>query len=166
MKKIFLLLFLFSIATGIKSQSCIGCTFNVTNSDTSSVVLGPGETLCIDSTGIFAGKITLSGGAVCNNGVFSPGSLIFNSGTLTNNGNVSLLSNLTLTSSTTINNTLGSVTNLKTLVLNTGSSITNNGVLNISQSLQNNGSIVNNCVVNCPLITGSGSLLNNAIINN
>ena len=155
-----LLLFSLFFTSTSKAQTCNTCTVHITGNDTSSYTISTGQTLCIDSGYAFTKNITLNGGNICISGVFSPTSFTNNGGTLTINPNavfiyqadlnlgalqitlseksvLNVLGKLTLDNTSKINNK-GSINTSNNIVLNTGSTLENNGVLNYT-SLENNG---------------------------
>lgn len=148
------------------AQTCDSCTFRVSGIDTASYVLAPGKTLCIDSNGVVKGTIKLTGGTLCNNGLFKPASFTCSSGAVNNNSSITLANNVTLTSAVSWNNNAGSILNLFGSLVISGATLNNNGVLNIDQNLQvTSGVFINLNVVNCNTFVRGGSITNNGIIN-
>lgn len=165
-KLIFLLAFIALGANLSKAQICGTCTVNITGYDTLVYSLNTGQTFCIDTTGHFAGTIIINGGTVCNKGFFNPGTITFNSGTIDNYGNTSIVSSLTLSNNKIINNKPDAVTNLTGALTLSGGSFTNNGIINISQNVTNTSGTLNNTgILNCIQITGSNTLTNTGVIN-
>jgi len=66
-------------------QTCTSCTYVIDGVDNSTLSLSGGEVICITTSGEFTGKINRYSGSglvqICNEGVFSPSQINFNSGT-------------------------------------------------------------------------------------
>lgn len=160
---IVLLVFLF-----IKSnaQSCSTCTLHVSGVDSSSYTINTGQSLCIDSSGVFYGTITINGGLVCNNGIFNPSTINFVGGTVSNNSNASFSAAITFSTNALINNSSTGILNFNNGITMSGGALTNNGILNVNQNITNSsGSITNTSIINCETMSGAGSLTNSGIIN-
>jgi len=150
----------------LNAQSCGTCTINITGYDTLAYTVNVGQTICIDTTGNFQGKITLNGGTVCNKGLCLPSQFNFNSGTFSNYGNATILEAVTLGANKTVHNQLGATLNLgSTLILN-GGSLTNNGITNVGSSFTNSsGSVTNTGILNCTSLNGNNTINNSGVIN-
>ncbi len=68
------------------AQNCQTCKYTIIGTDTTTLVLDSGKTLCVAPTGIVTGKIILNGGVVCNSGVFHPAEFIYIHGDFENYG--------------------------------------------------------------------------------
>ena len=159
------LLFLLTI-NSLKAQNCGTCSISINNSDTSSLVLSSGQTLCIDTMGYFSGSITLNGGTICNKGFFKPVSFTFNSGTLNNLANSSFDGNTTISSGKTITNQPGAILSIIGSLTISGGTYSNDGISNIDTTINNNsGSFSNSSIINCTQLTGSNTFVNTGIIN-
>jgi hypothetical protein len=167
MKKLFFVLtFSFLGSFLMKGQSCGTCSINITGLDSSSYTLSGGQTLCIDSTGVFKGLITVNGGTICNNGVFLPKVLTFNSGLINNNSTATIKSATSLGNGQTINNQPGAILGVSGNLSLSGGILNNDGILNISGNINNSsGSFSNSSIINCILLTGTNTMSNTGVIN-
>jgi hypothetical protein len=152
--------------TQAKAQTCNTCTQVIVGIDTSTINLGTGQTLCIDSTAIFKGNIVINGGTLCNNGVFSPKSCALNAGTINNSASFSVDGAYTLNANISLVNNSGAIISIGTNLTLGGASITNDGILNVSTALNaSSGTFTNNSIINCSTITGETTIINNGLIN-
>lgn len=159
------ILFCFLLINLLKAQNCTTCNININNSETASYTVTQGQTLCIDSTGSFLGKLVMDGGTLCNKGFFNPTELIVLSGAVINHANITLGNSLTLPSNSSLSILEGSVINIAGEFINNGSSITNLGFINVSGNISNNsGTFTNDNVVSCSQII-IGTIINNAVVN-
>jgi hypothetical protein len=168
MKKIFLLSAItLLISLNLKSQNCGTCTYSFNDSDTSTVVVATGQTLCIDSMAIFIGKVTMNGGTLCVKGIFNPTTFVFNSGTITNYGNMTLNpTTLTLNTSATLENKADAMLNIKGNLTLSGATFSNYGIINVGQNINaTNGTLSNNSIINCTTLTGAANITNQGTIN-
>jgi hypothetical protein len=168
MKKIFLLSALSLLLNlNLKSQNCGTCTYSFNDSDTSTVVVAAGQTLCIDSMAIFIGKVTMNGGTLCVKGIFNPNTFVFNSGTVTNYGNMTLNpASLTFGSGTTLSNKADAMLNIKGNLILSGTTFSNLGIINVGQNINaTSGTLSNNSIINCTTLTGATNIANQGTIN-
>lgn len=150
----------------VKSQTCGTCTINVTTRDTNSYTIGTGQTMCIDSTGRFFGKITLNGGTLCNRGICNLKQLTFNSGSIVNKSIMTYPGGLTITSGKSLDNTKKGILQVEEDVVVNGGSLVNAGIINVMLDLTNTtGSFDNRKVINCRAVSGSTVFVNRGIIN-
>lgn len=90
---------------GLLAQSaCTGCTTNVTTTTTTNYTVASGQTLCITSTGMIKGSITMSGGTICNEGIIQASAFTITGGTINNYGSILQVGNLEMSNSSTLNN--------------------------------------------------------------
>lgn len=166
MKKVLIIMGLFLYIFTLKSQTCGTCTLNITGYDTLAYTVSAGQTLCIDTTGNFAGSIILNGGSVCNKGMLNPISLTFNSGTIDNYSNANISSSLSLSANQLINNTVDAVMNIASSLTISGGTLSNNGIINVSQACTNTSGTLNNAgILNCLQMTGTNPVNNTGVIN-
>jgi len=157
---------LMSLQVERTKAQCTVCTTHIIGIDTLSYTVTTGQTLCIDSIGVLNGNIVLSGGTICNKGVFNPASLTLTSGTIYNYGNAQINSNSTLGSSLTWNNYGGSILNLSGTMTVSGGTVSNDGIMNVETTLDfSSGTFSNQNIINCSTLTGSGTIVNTGIIN-
>jgi len=148
------------------NAQCAGCTVSVNDIDTNSYTLTSGQVLCIDTNGVVKGNIVLNGGSICNKGIFKPENFTYTLGEMINNGNMSFPGAITLSAGSILNNGVSSVINFTGTLTISGANFTNNGVMNIETNIQNNsGTVVNNSIINCQEVLGTGALTNNGVIN-
>ena len=165
MKKIFFLSLFAFFAINAKSQ-CTTCTINITGIDTVSYTVLTGQTLCIDTTGLITGTVILNGGTICNKGVFKPSSFTYTSGSINNQGNMTINSDITMTTGSSLDNSITGIIALMGNITLSGTTINNIGILNISQNIQfNSGTFINDNIINVNLINGSGTINNTGTIN-
>lgn len=165
MKKIFFLSLFVFIAISVKSQ-CTTCTVNVTGTDTTSYTVLSGQTLCIDTSGAFTGIVILNGGTVCNNGIFKPATFTYTSGSINNQGNMTINSDLSLVNGSSLTNSINGIVALSGNIILNGTTINNIGIMNISQNIQfNSGTFNNENIINVNNVTGSGVINNTGILN-
>lgn len=165
MKKIVFLILLTAISINVKSQ-CTSCTINVTDIDTTSYTLISGQTLCVDTNGVILGTIVLSGGSICNNGVFRPASFTYSAGSINNIGNMTINSDLSLPSGSSLSNSITGIISLSGSIILNGTSISNSGIMNITQNIQfNSGTFNNENIINVNVVSGSGSINNTGTLN-
>lgn len=86
------------------AQCTSGCTTTVSTVTTTNYTVTAGQQLCITSTGMIKGSITLSGGTICNSGTIQATTFTVNSGTINNYGNIIQLGSIELLSTSVINN--------------------------------------------------------------
>lgn len=166
MNKILLLLGIIFLTLSTKSQTCGTCSININGLDSSSYSIGPGQTFCVDTTGNFIGSITLSGGTVCNRGMFHPQTISFSSGTLNNSSNSSFQANLNVGNAVILNNMPGGVLSISGSLSLSGGTLINDGILNVTQAISNaSGSFSNSNIINCSQLSGANSVTNNGVIN-
>lgn len=168
MKKIFLLsAFALLMSLNLKSQNCGTCTYSFNDSDTSTVVVATGETLCIDSMAIFNGKVTMNGGTLCVRGIFNPSSFVFNSGTITNYGNMTLNTNsISFGSGSVLANKADAMLNIRGSITLTGATFSNEGIINVDQTINaTSGTLSNNSLINCAILSGASNITNQGTIN-
>lgn len=157
---------LFFASPLLKAQVCGTCSVIVTGNDTLQYTVNSGEVLCIDTTANFTGKLIINGGTVCNNGFCSPSSIIFNTGTINNTGNLTIFSALTLSAGKTLVNDFDAVLNQKGNLTISGGSVLNRGIFNVEQNIQfSTGTITNDNILNCLLLNGAGVIVNNGVLN-
>jgi hypothetical protein len=147
------------------SQQCASCTMSAAfGVDTSDIIVSTGQTLCIPAGTLVRGHITLSGGAVCNEGVLA--SAPSGSGTLNNYGTVNISSSFDLSGIIVTNNTNAAFNVAGNFTLN-GGSFTNEGTLNVTSSVSvNSGSIINDGTLNyINLNNNGGTFTNNGTAN-
>ncbi len=82
-----LLLMSFNSFTALKAQCNDGtCTTLITGYDNNTYTIGSGQKICITSTGVFTGTLTVQGtGQVCNNGKMYPASFTIKDQSIVNN---------------------------------------------------------------------------------
>lgn len=130
------------------------CTWTIDHLDSANYTVGSGQKLCIRTTGISRGTITLnSGGRICNSGKFEPTTFVFNGGVLTNNftgtvqvdsslsfkngaeflndGFVSVSSYIKADSGAIISNS-GTIETQGEVIIKTGSTLDNDGVISLN----------------------------------
>lgn len=164
-KSLFIALSAF-ISLTCKSQSCESCSITVNSLDSTVYTLNVGQTLCIDTTGIFIGTINLNGGVICNKGIFNPMVISIISGEINNYSNVSIKSGITISETLILNNKPDAIMNILGNLTIGGGTISNNGIINVDQNIQyNSGVFINSNVINCAQLTGSGTVNNSGIIN-
>lgn len=147
-------------------QNCGTCSIVISTNDTSSYTVGSGVTLCIDTLGNFTGNITLSGGTVCNKGLFNPSQVTFNSGAINNFSNSTINTNIILTSGKFLTNQPGGIMGIGGSITVGGGDLGNDGILNITLGVSNNsGTLINTGIMNCQQLTGSNAVNNTGIIN-
>ncbi len=155
---------IFIVSIGIsRGQSCNNCNSIISGYDTLSYTVNSGQTLCIDSSAIVSGTITLNGGTICNKGFINAKAFNFNSGTINNYSNITLNFSLVIPLNSNLIIDSNAVINLNGGLTNNGT-ITNTGFINTTDNVQNNGSVTNNNVINCDHLTGAG-ITNNGLIN-
>lgn len=163
-KFFFIVISLFSIS--VKSQTCGTCSTNITSLDSANYTVNSGETFCIDTTGNFIGTINLNGGTICNKGIFNPKIIVFNSGTISNNGNTSFRTSISVPSGSQLSNNADAVMNTNGSLTMSGGTLSNDGIINVDQTIQNTSGVINNNgIMNCSQLSGSGSLNNTGKIN-
>lgn len=122
------------------------CTWTVNDLDSTNYTVGSGQKLCIRSSGIARGTITLnSGGRICSSGKLEPSSFAFNGGILTNNatGTIKLGSNLSFGSNAElINDGVMEITG--SMLADTGSVFSNTGNIETSGQVQVKTLVFNN----------------------
>lgn len=165
--KLTFIVFFSSLANFIAAQSCTTCNQMIIGIDTSSYTVSTGQTLCIDSTAVFKGKVTLNGGTICNNGVFNPSLFVVSSGAIYNYSTFSILNNCTLNSAVNITNNEAAIFSVDFNFIIGGATILNNGIINVGNNCDaNSGSLTtNNNILNCVTIVGEQNLINNGVIN-
>ncbi|MFN8711621.1 MAG: hypothetical protein ACK5Z2_02130 [Bacteroidota bacterium] len=136
----FIMLFIFSgIAAKAQCPACAtsGNTWTVSGTSTTNYTVGAGQKLYIAPGGTYSGTITLSGGTVCNAGIFTPAGFTYTSGTLNNNGTVTLSASLVFNAGT-INN----CSSARFTVGGTNQNFTIKGTLNNYGFIQVSGGIL------------------------
>jgi len=169
MKTLFYFVIISISMLGLKlnAQNCGTCTSSVNNSDTSIVVVNAGQTFCVDTMGVFNGRITVNGGSICVKGMFNPQSFNFYSGVITNSGNMTLnVSALVLNSGSSLTNNQDAILNLNGTLTIAGGSFANNGILNIDVTLNaNSGALTNTGIINCTTVNGISNIANTGNVN-
>ena len=151
-----------------KAQTCGSCTENITGRDTLSYTVTTGQTFCIDTMGIFEGVITVSGGNVCNRGLFNPKTIVVSSGTINNYSNMIINSSFTLTTGATLFSDNSTLLTFRGDITISGGTVTNNGIANVKGNIAfNSGTFSNSSIINCRLLSGANvaSITNSGIIN-
>ena len=165
-RSILILTIALSALTFNSEAQCADCTINVSGIDTTSYTLIPGQKLCIDTTGLITGVIVLNGGSICNYGIFKPSSFTYSSGSINNEGNMTLSANINLPSNTTLTNSITGILTITGNATLNGTAITNNGIMNINQNIQfNSGTFTNDNIINVNLLSGAGVITNTGSIN-
>jgi len=165
MKKI-TLLFWFCLVTSISfAQNCGTCNVNITTNDTLTYSANSGQLICINSSGNFLGNITVNGGTVCVSGNFNPKSITINSGVIINNGNATLNTSVSFGSSFQLINNSGAILNVNGNLTSSSFNVTNSGIINVVANINNSGTITNSNIINCVLLSGSGTINDTGIIN-
>jgi hypothetical protein len=103
MLAVFLLL---TIHPTIQAQ-CSGCTTTISTATNTSYTVNTGEKLCVTSTGILNGKLTINGGTVCNQGIVNTPTFVFNGGVVNNFGQFTCSGPITLRSGSVFDNNTG-----------------------------------------------------------
>ena len=142
--------------SSLRAQTCGTCTFIISDYNNSSYTISTGQLLCLDSSAVFEGTITLSGGTICNKGAFTPAIFVATSGTLNNYSAVGIESSFTLTNDLALINTTESITTVNGDLIINGGSINNSGIVNIKNNITfNSGTFINSAIVNCKLLSGT-----------
>lgn len=101
--------FLLSVSFSFAQPCSSGCTIIVSSETSVNYTIGTGEQLCITSTGIISGNITLNGGAICNQGLIQSPSFVINNGTIDNYGTISQSNVLELKNASILKNWSGGI---------------------------------------------------------
>lgn len=159
MKKIyfFFLSFIVSLSLNLNAQ-CTSCTITISSADAANHIVSAGQTMCITSTGIATGLITITaGGTLCNQGTINSSNLWVQGGTFNNYGTTTTTD--VLISSAGIFNNFGNATIDSLLVTQTNSTYTNNGtVTNIKFAVSSNASAINNGNITVDIMGDSACL--------
>jgi hypothetical protein len=155
------------LAAKLNGQTCGSCSVVITGTSSTSYTVGSGQTLCIDTSGIYMGNITLSGGTICNRGHFKPTSFSFNSGTLNNYASSSISGTLSIGSGKTVYCERKSFLRVSGDLSISGGSLNNKGIANVRNNVAcASGALNNSGIVNCKVFTASaGTYTNTGIIN-
>ncbi len=130
-----------------------------------TITVGTGGALVIDEGGLLNNRGTLT-----NNGTFENSGTFENGGTITNSETGTFTNSGTLDNTGTINNS-GSITNDGTItdtgegiILETGSTLTNNNKITGNITLSDQSELINNqnCTITGGITLGSGSTLTNS----
>ncbi|MBI2271341.1 MAG: hypothetical protein HYU69_13440 [Bacteroidetes bacterium] len=104
-RRLFLIAALFIACNAeLYSQTCTGCTITVSTVDGGTYTITTGQKLCVTSTGLLQGTITLNGGTICNEGVVHPSAFTFTDGTFNNYGQLKYDGILLVSNSSVLNN--------------------------------------------------------------
>jgi phage baseplate assembly protein gpV len=155
------------LALRLHGQPCGNCSTVISGTNAASYTVNTGQTLCIDSTGIFTGSLTLSGGTLCNKGNFKPALFMFDSGTFTNNSIAAITGTLNLSNGKTVLCGKRSFLQLSGDATVSGGNFSNKGIVNIKNNVtSNSGTFSNTGILNCRTFSGAvGSYTNTGIIN-
>jgi hypothetical protein len=145
--------------------SCSNCTYSISDLSKDNYTLTTGQTLCITSTGIIQGTITLNGGTICNDGVFSPTSFTYTQGSFNNGGVIIYTGTIDLNATGIVvdNNSSGTINVTGGITIsNANVQFTNNGTLNTTQDIAvTAGTIINNGTLNYNAISNNGGTYTN-----
>jgi hypothetical protein len=167
MKKLsILLVVMWMFCLGANAQiSCSNCTYSITDLSKDNYTLTAGQTLCITSTGIIQGTVTLNGGTICNQGVFSPAAFTYSKGNFNNSGVVIYTGTIDFNTTGIVvdNNTSGTINITGGIsISNSTVQFTNNGTLNTTQDIAvTAGTITNNGTMNYNAISNNGGTYTN-----
>lgn len=112
------------------SCNCDSCDWIIDHTVATSYTINSGQKLCIRTTGVATGTITVNnGGTICNSGQLTPAAFTFNGGRLINNstGIAELPSGITLGADTLVND--GEFTATGNITANLGAVFSNSGNL-------------------------------------
>lgn len=155
--KLLLLLLLMSRITFVSAQSCGSCTVTLSGYDTLAYTVTSGQIFCIDSTGQFEGTLTLSGGTVCNKGIFHPKSLSVITGTINNYSCLRLDADLSLGPGLHLINGSRSTADFLGSLSISGGELNNGGIASIDEDIIfSSGVFVNSAIINCKTLSGAG----------
>ncbi len=152
------------------NAQCIPCessgnTYTISNTSATSYTLTTGQSLYIEPSGTYTGTLILNGGTVCNAGVFSPASLTFLDGTLTNTATATITNALTLSNGVLNNCAAGKITfsgSTNTTVLK---GIVNNwGWMVFEGSIDKSGTLYNEGKLACYNFNSTGPIYNSCTI--
>jgi hypothetical protein len=147
---------LYLATPSLHAQSYGGCTVSINGSDTLTYTVSAGQIFCIDSTGQFEGNITLSGGTICNKGIFHPKVFSASSGTVMNHTCLRIDGDLTLPSGLSLVNGSQSTAALLGDLTISGGTLSNAGITNVDQDIIfSSGVLSNSAIVNCKTLTGA-----------
>ena len=158
----------FIIHQTLAAQSCGNCVLTISGANNTSYTVNPGQTICLDSTAMYTGNITMNGGTICNKGIFKPQSLNFTSGTISNYGNIKIAGNFLLGSNQTIVSERKAFLKIGGNLTISGGTFTNKGITNVNVTLAYvAGSFTNSGIVNCETLSGvtASNIANTGIIN-
>lgn len=97
--------FMFLTVTHSFSQVCTsGCTTTISTTTFQNYTVTSGQQLCITSTGVINGNITLNGGTICNSGTIQSPVFDIISGTINNYGAIYQKNNLVLKNGSVLRN--------------------------------------------------------------
>lgn len=101
--------FLLAVSFSLAQPCSTGCTIIISSETSVDYTIGAGDQLCITSTGIVSGNITMNGGAICNQGLIQSPSFVINNGTIDNYGTISQSNILELKNTSILNNWSGGI---------------------------------------------------------
>jgi hypothetical protein len=128
----------------------------VSGNDTLTYTVSIGQTFCIDSTGQFEGSLTLSGGTICNKGIFHPKLFSASTGTIMNHTCLRIDGDVTLPSGLSLVNGSQSTAALLGNLTISGGTLSNAGITNVEQDIVfSSGALGNTAIVNCRTLTGA-----------
>ncbi len=167
MKKYLLYVFIFSLSSFIKGQSCSNCDVIVSTSNNTSYTVSSNQIFCIDSIGKYTGTITLNGGVICNKGVFKPQLITIITGTLNNYSYFSINNSFKVNKGFVYNAEKKSFTKINNNLNVCGGVFINKGISNVKNNFSfTSGTITNQGILNCNAIsTGTNTYINTGIIN-
>lgn len=163
----FVLFSVMAFCFGARGQSCGSCSFTISGVDSSAYTLGPGQTLCLDSLGVFTGTIAVNGGTVCNRGLFHPMAFTLGSGSISNHYIAIFDQSLELDSGFVLLNGPRATFGMDGQLTISNGSVTNAGLFSVAADLVfNSGTFSNSSVVTCRYLLGTAmqSITNSGII--
>jgi hypothetical protein len=165
----FLVLCFLTVHVNARAQ-CIPCessgnTYTINAASSASYTLTTGQSLYISPSGVYTGTLVLSGGSVCNAGVFSPNNFTFTDGTLTNTATATIANALTFAEGTLNNCGEGKITfaGLSNTTVLKGT-VNNWGLMIFEGHVDKSGILNNEGKFSCHNLSSTGPIYNSCTI--